>query len=118
MSISPLNLTTTGDTGAYVPPASVTPADPVVSTVAAAPTTEAKQASDSDVATAVKALNGFAATAGASLDFSLDEDTGIRIVKVVDRDTKTVIRQIPTEEAVAISKSIDKMQGLFINQRA
>ena len=40
--------------------------------------------------------------------------TGKTIIKVVDTATDTVIRQIPSEEAIAIAKSIDKMQGLLI----
>jgi hypothetical protein len=39
------------------------------------------------------------------------------IIKVVDTATDTVIRQIPSEEAIAIAKSIDKMQGLLINHK-
>jgi flagellar protein FlaG len=51
------------------------------------------------------------------LNFSKDQDTGKTIIKVVDTATDTVIRQIPSEEAIAIAKSIDKMQGLLINHK-
>lgn len=118
MSITPLNITTTGDAGAYVQTPATTTPDPIVSTVAPAATAEAKRATESEVADAVKVLNGFASSKSASLNFSLDKDTGITIVKVIDSETDKVIRQIPTEEAVAISKSLDKMQGLLINDKA
>ena len=52
------------------------------------------------------------------LEFSVDKDTGIHVVKVVDTKTRDVIRQIPTEEVLAIAKTLDKLQGLIINQKA
>jgi flagellar protein FlaG len=119
MSITPLNITTAGDSGSFIttPAAQATP-DPIVSTVAPAETSEAKRSTEAEVVNAVQALNGFASTMSAALTFSLDEDTGHTIVKVIDRDTDKVIRQIPSEEAVAISKSLDKLQGLLINDQA
>lgn len=120
MSIAPLNITGAADSGAtYALPQSAAKPDPVVSTVApAAATPQARRATESDVNDAVDKLNDFAAANASALNFSQDKETGQTIVKVVDTATDTVIRQIPTEEAVAIAKSIDKMQGLLINQKA
>lgn len=53
-----------------------------------------------------------------SLEFSVDQDSGRTIVRVVDVETKDVIRQIPNEEALAIAKSLDKLQGVLIRQKA
>lgn len=119
MSITPLNITTAGDSGSYVPaaPGAVQP-DPVVSTVAPAQTSEAKRASEADVKDAVQVLNTFASSMTTSLNFTLDKDTGATIIKVIDRDTNKLIRQIPTEDAVALAKSLHKMQGLLINDKA
>jgi flagellar protein FlaG len=102
MSITPLNITTAGDSGSFIttPAAQATP-DPIVSTVAPAETSEAKRSTEAEVVNAVQALNGFASS-----------------MSVIDRDTDKVIRQIPSEEAVAISKSLDKLQGLLINDQA
>lgn len=50
------------------------------------------------------------------LSFSIDEETGIRVVKVTDLATKEVIRQFPSEEVLAIAKSLDKLQGLLVKQ--
>ncbi|NUU00170.1 flagellar protein FlaG [Herbaspirillum robiniae] len=117
MSIAPLNITAAGDSGtAYALPQTAKP-DPVVSTVAPAATPEARRATESDVNDAVGKLNDFAAANASALNFSKDQDTGKTIVKVVDTATDTVIRQIPSEEAIAIAKSIDKMQGLLINHK-
>lgn len=118
MSISPLNITAASDSG-YTPVAPTnTKPDPVVSTVAPAATPQAQRSSESDVASAVDKLNDFASKNASDLNFSKDQETGKTIVKVVDTATDTVIRQIPSEEAVAIAKSIDRMQGLLINHKA
>lgn len=53
-----------------------------------------------------------------SLQFTVDDTTKMRLVKVIDTQSKEVIRQIPSEEAVAIASAIDKFQGLLIKESA
>jgi len=53
-----------------------------------------------------------------SLEFSLDKDSGKTVVKVMDTETNEVIRQIPSEEVLAISKAVDKLKGLLLTQQA
>lgn len=54
-----------------------------------------------------------------NLEFSVDEAAvGKTVVKVVDRETGDMIRQIPAEEALAIARALDRLQGLLIKQRA
>lgn len=53
-----------------------------------------------------------------NLEFSVDQDSGQTIVRIVDVETKDVIRQIPNEEALAIAKSLGQVQGLLIRQKA
>lgn len=119
MSISPLNITTAADTGSYTPPApSTTKPDPVVSTVAPAATPQAQRSSEKDVANAVEKLNDFASQNASALTFSKDDESGKTVIKVIDTATKAVIRQIPSEEAINIAKSIDRLQGLLINHKA
>lgn len=52
------------------------------------------------------------------LSFSLDEDSGRVLLRVIDRNTDEVIRQIPSEELLRISKALDRFQGLFLNKEA
>lgn len=52
------------------------------------------------------------------LEFSTDEDTKLRLVKVIDVTSKEVLRQIPTEEVINIAKAIDKLQGLLVRDKA
>lgn len=70
------------------------------------------------VAAAVKEMNDFVKPAVSSVEFSVDDDTGRTIVKMIDTETNKVVRQFPTEEALAISKSLDRLQGLTVNVKA
>lgn len=50
--------------------------------------------------------------------FVKDDDLkGRLIVKLIDEDTKEVIRQIPSEEAMKISKNIDTMLGMILDNK-
>jgi len=55
---------------------------------------------------------------GNNLQFVVDNETSMNIVKVVDRATKETIRQFPSEETLAIAKALDKLQGLLIRATA
>ena len=66
----------------------------------------------------VDELNAAMKTHASSIEFSIDDDSGRTIVKVVDTDTDTVLRQYPSKELLAISKQIDKFQGMFVQTQA
>lgn len=67
---------------------------------------------------AVKKLNDYVAPALQTIEFSIDDDSDRIIVKVVDTETQKVLRQIPNEEVLAISKTLDKLRGLVVRQTA
>lgn len=51
------------------------------------------------------------------LDFSIDSDTHKQVVKVSDTKTGEVIRQMPTEEMLAVARAIDQFQShLFLDE--
>lgn len=52
-----------------------------------------------------------------SLAFSIDESTGKTIVRITDAATGEMIRQIPSEEMLAIARSLDKMQGMLVQEK-
>lgn len=52
------------------------------------------------------------------IEFSLDDDNGQVIVKVVDQNTKELIRQMPSKEALEIAKALDQAVGMLIKQTA
>jgi flagellar protein FlaG len=67
---------------------------------------------------AVKKINAFISPTSASVQFSVDQDSNRTVVKVVDLETKKVIRQFPNEDVLAMSKALDKLQGLMVKQTA
>jgi flagellar protein FlaG len=71
-----------------------------------------------DLETAVKKLNDLVAPALQTVEFSIDSQSERLVVKVVDTSTKQVLRQIPNEEVLAMSKTLDKLQGLIGRQTA
>lgn len=73
--------------------------------------------SPEQVAQALKSINKALEKFSQGLEFSVDEELNRTIVKVVDQQTKQVIRQIPTEEVIEIAKALDQTQGLLIRQK-
>ena len=67
---------------------------------------------------AVKQIQDVITKSANSLQFSIDEDLGVSIVKVVDTESKKVLRQIPSEEVLKIAKALDTLQGLLVKQQA
>lgn len=67
---------------------------------------------------AVDRLKQFVSTANADINFTIDNKSGVQVVKIVDRNTKDVIRQIPSEEAISLAMALDKLQGLFVREKA
>lgn len=68
---------------------------------------------------AVKNINKALEDQSRGLEFSIDSEIDRTIIKVVDQNTKQVIRQIPSEEVLEIAKALDvALQGLLIKQKA
>ncbi len=66
---------------------------------------------------AVKQIQDVIKQTANSLQFSIDEDIGVTVVKVIDTESKKIIRQIPSEEVMDIAKALDKLQGLLVKQK-
>lgn len=71
-----------------------------------------------DIKSAVKKVQDFVKQSATDLSFSIDEESGERVVKVIDRSSKEVIRQIPSEEMLQIAHALDKLQGILLKQKA
>ncbi len=74
--------------------------------------------------TAVESINQFVNAQMRTLNFSVDETSGKAVVKVIDFETKDVIRQIPGEEVLKMASAIKRLQddlgsatGLLINNQ-
>ncbi len=51
------------------------------------------------------------------LKIEIDEELDIPVIKIVDRETNEVVRQIPPEYLLKIMKNIDQVLGLLVNKR-
>jgi flagellar protein FlaG len=71
-----------------------------------------------DMENAIATLNKLVAPAAQAVQFTIDEESGKTVVKVVDTETHKVLRQMPNEEALAISRELDKLKGLLIHNKA
>ena len=74
--------------------------------------------SDEKLQAAVEKIQEFVSAAASDIKFSIDEDSGRTVVKVVERGSQEVIRQIPSQEMLELAKALDKLQGLLIRQQA
>ncbi len=69
------------------------------------------------VKAATQQLNDFMKHFSINLNFSIDSDSKQIVVKVVNQQTGELIRQIPSEEALKLSKAMDTLQGLIIREK-
>jgi flagellar protein FlaG len=74
--------------------------------------------SQSDIKQAVQDLNNYVQSLRRDLQFTIDDESGETVVKVTDPASGEVIRQIPSEEVLAIAHSLEKAQGLLLSARA
>lgn len=84
----------------------------------AAPAVKAEPGSPEKVADAVKQIEQFTQSVAQNLKFSIDEDTGKTVVKIMDSQTNELIRQIPSEEAINIARTLGKIEGVLFNDQA
>ena len=101
-------------------PRSTDEAAPVLEPVNSAVATPPNQAPPppAKVQQAIKDANKTIQTLAQSLQFSVDEDSGDMVIKVMDKETKEVIRQIPSKEMLEIAKRLDEFRGLLIRNKA
>jgi len=77
---------------------------------APAPAAPERLAEHREVIQAVKALNGSEMLGqDDELTFSLDRDTHRPVIKVVNRNTKEVIRQIPAEVVLRLAQELKNL---------
>ncbi len=63
---------------------------------------------------AVATLNDYVQNTERKLNFQLDEDAGLTIIRVYDKQTDELIRQIPNEEAVSLAQKLNEEEPLLL----
>lgn len=64
---------------------------------------------------AVNKLQDYVDKYDRDLKFSIDDDTGRTVVKLLDSD-KNVLKQYPTEEVLSLISNLEQNKGLFIGK--
>lgn len=75
------------------------------------PEADASKVSNEELQQAVTQLNDRLQQVQRDLLFSVDDSSGQTIVRVVNTETEEVVRQMPTEEALRISRNIKDQVG-------
>lgn len=63
-------------------------------------------------------LQDFVGALNVSLQFSVDEESGRDVIKVMDKDSGEVVRQFPSEEVLEVIKSLGQATGVLFNETA
>lgn len=66
----------------------------------------------------VDAINDFMSQFQRTLNFSVDQEGGQTIIKVIDKSNDELVRQIPSEDFIEISKHIEQMNNLLFSEKA
>jgi len=62
-----------------------------------------------EVQVAVTQMKDFAQMMNRQLQFDVDDDSGRTVVRVLDKDSGNVIRQIPSDEILALARQMKEM---------
>jgi flagellar protein FlaG len=65
-----------------------------------------------------ESVQDYLADLNTNLSFEVHETTGEVVVKVVDRSTKEVIRQIPPEALLQLHDKLEELRGVLFNGKA
>jgi flagellar protein FlaG len=74
--------------------------------------------SPGSIESAVQEINESMKGQSVGVQFEVDKDTDKLVVKVVDRVSGELIRQIPSEEVLRIAKLLGKVPGALMDQSA
>lgn len=121
MDISRISGAAQAPSGAHLQPANKAatpaPAAPVAPDRAVQATPAQAAVNQAELTRSIEAINRFLQPVNGDIVFSQDDETGRTLVKIIDTKTQTVLRQIPSKEVVAISKELDKLQGLLVRDK-
>lgn len=91
----------------------------------AADSNDTRNSKSLNIESAVSEISDFLQSTNRQLSFSVDEKSDRQIVKVTDSESGEVIRQIPSEDVLALSERIKELQsdvgsavGVLFNKQA
>ncbi|MEH6826225.1 MAG: flagellar protein FlaG [Motiliproteus sp.] len=99
------------------PESAVKQVEAVVKVQASDGSVEQAKVSAEKLRASVDKLNQFMKEGQRSLAFSVDDSAEQVVVRVTDRESNELVRQIPTEEALAISEHLDSVMGMLFSEK-
>jgi len=73
---------------------------------------------DREIEKAVTQINDYVQNLDRTLHFSIDDESGKTVIKVIDSSTDELIRQIPSEKLLAVSQALEAFSGLLLEAKA
>lgn len=64
-----------------------------------------------------KQLQEFIGTMNRGLEFTVDEDSGRDVIKVIDKNSGDVIKQYPSEEVLSLVAKLSEATGTFVDSK-
>jgi len=78
---------------------------------------ESAETPPEEIEQVVEKLNAFVQLTQRDVSFGIDEQSGRDVISVFEADTQELIRQIPSEEALALLKRMDQAIGLLFSEK-
>ncbi|MBL4942752.1 MAG: flagellar protein FlaG [Colwellia sp.] len=79
--------------------------------------TTPKETTSEEIVQVVDKLNAFVQLTQRDISFGIDEQSGRDVISVFEAETQELIRQIPSEEALALLKRMDQAIGLLFSEK-
>ena len=114
-----INSLTAGGAGAQRAASANTKVDQIAVSVvrqAADVKAEIAKPSNDQLKQSVDDINKVLASSSISVQFQVDPDYKDLIVRIVDQDSGKLIRQMPTEDVVRMSKAMDNLKGVLFSK--
>lgn len=71
-----------------------------------------------EITEVVQQANEAMRVSNSNLKFMLDPENGQAVVQIIDQETQTVLKQIPSVEMLKLAKALEKMQGVLMSKEA
>jgi flagellar protein FlaG len=82
------------------------------------PTMESSQPSTQQLEQAAENLNKHVQNLQRDLHFSINDDTGETVIRVVDSASQKTIRTIPSDEFLSMTQQLNQSVGMLLNAQA
>ena len=80
----------------------------------AADSSATTESMDDRIKEAVARLNDYVQQAERKLNFQVDKEAGITVIRVFDKQSDELIRQIPNEDAVSLARKLNQEEPLML----